>query len=459
MGLGLAHNLSKNNAIVTGWDISDQVLNGINRATKDSFLIVNTMLELIDAVRSPRTILLSIPSGDQVDKIINQLISVLTSNDVVVDCGNSHFCDTIRREEMLKTKKIGYLGIGFSGGPVGARNGPAIMAGGNFESWQSHRYIFELISAKKEGDPCCDYFGSGGAGHFVKMVHNSIEYAIMHLLLESYAFLDRCFRFSRGQIKEIFNELDSGNSGGYLTNITMQIVDSKMTDKSDYLIDVVNPVVGQKGTGKWAIQIALDLDVSVPTLVEAVMLRTLSKNNKLNDSSSVSLKNENFKKSNKVKFEVIDTLSGALSIGFASIFEQGLTLLDASKPALGFSINRKMAISTWRNGSILQGGMVESIFSIMNSSKNNNKSIMSQIISNLSCDGTTPLKRLVSEATLAGVPCSGFSSSLAYVESLRGNSLPTELIQMQRDFFGNHGLLHKETGVPVYAPWNTDNST
>ena len=453
MGHGLALNLVDQGIDVFAWDRHLSNSDDAASPGNNDIQICTSLQSLISKLEIPRCILLSIPSGKPVDEVLLILGKELSKGDVIVECGNSYFRDTNRRESQMREFGIDLLGLGISGGPDGARKGPAIMAGGNHEAWERTSGIFTSIAAKADDTPCCQFFGDGGAGHFVKMVHNGIEYAIMHLLMETYAILEHCCGFTPDRIATEFENLDNGATAGFLTRVSANVVGARNADSGQFLIDLVDDAAGQKGTGQWTVQTALELGVATPTLAEAVMWRSLSCHPLYQNKSDHSEPTSVAALSSKEQTNLLAVLPDALALTFASAFIQGLSVCDAATGVLEHDLDRETILHTWRRGSILESAMVELLFESEKEGFDHRNPFASGAIKSIVEKGLDPLRQVVANAAQAGIPCSGFASALAYMEALNGSPLPTAMIQLQRDFFGRHGLKAKTTGEPIRAPW------
>jgi len=456
MGRGLSVNLVDKGIGVVAWDRSEKALVETAWAEGSDIEICRSLQDMVEKLAPPRCILLSIPSGAPVDEVLSLLAAELSSGDVVAECGNSYFRDTKRRVAMMRAHNVAFLGIGVSGGPEGARKGPAIMAGGDHEAWEKMHGVFNSIAAKVDNAPCCEFFGDGGAGQFVKMIHNGIEYAIMHLIMETYAILERVCGFSPERIAREFERLETGPTACFLMRVSAKVSGARDPEHGQFLIDLVDDVAGQKGTGQWTVQTALELGISAPTLAEAVMSRSLSSNSILRSNRIISGPSPVASSPSKERLDIVDILPEALALAFASAFVQGLSICDAAEPVLGQGLEREAILRSWRRGCILEGAMVERLLAAEIEDGANKNILASGGIEPLVRDGREALRKVVSDAVQDGIPCSGLASALAYVEALQGSSLPTALIQLQRDFFGRHGLKDKEKGLPIQAPWFDD---
>jgi 6-phosphogluconate dehydrogenase len=456
MGAGLAENFTGKNIEVAAWDkyLDDPFL--LSSSVDSGFQICESLETMVEVLKPPRCILLSIRTGSPVDDILLCLSEMLKPGDVVADCGNSFFKDSERRERALEAHGIRFLGVGISGGPEGARSGPAIMAGGNLPAWEATGGLFETIAARAGGEPCCAYFGGGGAGHFVKMVHNGIEYAVMQLLLEVYAYLRQGQGADPARIASVFQEIDSGISASYLTGVTARVVAARSPVDRDLLIDLVDPRAGQKGTGQWAVQTALELGLSVPTLAEALMTRNLSNEATPIDRERVGEPRGAAYRQDTVGLGAETLISKGVGLAFISAFAQGLAMCARSQPLLGFQLDPTTVLRSWRRGCILRGAVVELLLDVLGDETRDANILNDEALYPTIEQGLEPLRCIVSDSVTAGVPAGGLASALAYVESMTGHPLPTQLIQLQRDFFGQHGLNHREDGRPLLASWSRD---
>ena len=449
MGLGLAKNLIEKKFEVVAWDEEGQFSGNLSHAKDLEMTVCENLRDLIHLLKPPRSILLSIRSGSPVSNALTQLEGLLSQGDVVADCGNSYFKDTQYREIKLRQFGIKFLGIGISGGPGGARIGPSIMAGGNRSGWNRVQQCFEKISAKVEGEPCCTFLGQGGSGHFVKMIHNGIEYGVMHLLMEIYAILCRTYGNNHERIATVFKRLNSGQTASYLMDVTARVLAKRRLGQDIFLIDEVDGRAEQKGTGLWTVKTALDLGVPVPTISEAVMFRQLSVmiEQPTDTHSSISGKslwlNDNTAR-----------LQDAVLLSLVSTFAQGMSLITAGKEVVDHELELGAVLQTWRRGCVLQGALINLFTKTAGYLGEGHDVLQSATMKEIICKGINPLRKLAADAISIGVPCSGLVSSLAYIESKRGSHLPTSLTQLQRHYFGEHRIYDKRTGEPIKVLWD-----
>ena len=454
----MAQNLCEHGIDVKAWDHSPEV-----RCSGASFIgpnvLVSSLDDMVASLPPPRCILLFLPNGLPVDDTIDLLRERLAPDDIIVDCGNSHYRDTGRRQQSFQGSGINLIGVGVSGGPAGARSGPAIMAGGNRASWERIEPIFRTVAAMSGETPCCGYFGEAGAGHFVKMVHNGIEYGVMHLLAELHGYLECGRGMDMTAIASAFTLLNQNLTAGYLTEITSKVANARTHLEDKPLVHVVDDAVGQKGTGGWTVQAALDFGAAVPTIAEAVMARTLSSNRALRQESVGGGCPKADLSARELDADSIAQLGSALALAFASTFAQGLALFSAVGDTFGNRLDRAAILRTWRRGCILSGEMVTSLIEAVDSDPDRVNVFCAGTFPEVVRNGLPALRSLTSEAVAAGITMAGFASALGYVELLNGGVWPGRIIQLQRDYFGSHGLRHKETGVVFHGPWHEDNSS
>ena len=456
MGCAMAQNLCDHGIGVKAWDRDPDALRRASRILA-SDVPATSLDDVVEQLSSPRCFLLFLPDGQPVEETLDGLKKRLGSGDIVVDCGNSHYRDTERRQRMLEENGINLIGVGISGGPKGARSGPAIMAGGDLGSWKKTRSVFDAVAAKSGESPCSGYFGKDGAGHFVKMVHNGIEYAVMHLLAELHGFLSSGFGMDEAAVVSVFTNLNRGLTTGYLIKIMPEVLKARTQSGDQPLIDIVDDAVEQKGTGKWTVEAALEFGAAIPTIAEAVLVRSLSSNRNLKQETLGNEKNQRVSaRPQSREFDVGDAerLELALALAMASAFAQGMTLFSSAGEAFGNPMDRAAILRTWRQGCILRGALVQSLIQAVEESPGRQNLLLSGTFPDMVRNGLPALRSLVAEAVEAGIPMSGFASALAYVELLNGGIWPGRVIQLQRDFFGSHGLKNKETGVVFHGPWH-----
>lgn len=380
--------------------------------------------------------MLLVKAGSPVDEFIELLLPYLEKGDIIIDCGNSYFVDTNNRYESLKVKGILFVGAGISGGEDGARYGPSIMPGGNFEAWKHIKDIFQSISAKSNGKACCDWVGESGSGHFVKMVHNGIEYGDMQLICEAYDLMKRGLCMSNREIGDVFNEWNKGFLNSFLIEITCNIF--YYTDQDgEYVIDKILDSAGQKGTGKWTVMSALDLGVPTTLIGEAVFSRCLSNIREERIKASKRFQNMGFKYTGDKK-EFISHLEQALYASKIISYTQGFMLLKQASIKYGWKLNNSSISHMWQGGCIIRSIFLNEISKVYSESPDLENLLFEPFFRNAIIIAEPSWRKIVSTAIEIGIPTPAFSTALSFFDGYRSQWLPSNLIQAQRDYFGAH---------------------
>lgn len=417
-------------------------------AESSSRITVHTdSARFLKALPTPRVVFLMVTSGHGVDQAIDQLIPLLSAGDCVIDGGNSHFRDTIRRSLRLRAIGVEFIGAGISGGPSGALNGPAIMAGGTREAWDNVAPILTELAAQTGSGPCADYVGPHGAGHFVKMIHNGIEYGAMQSLAELHQFLAIEHGLNPDAISDQFSRLNRDNSESLLTAITAEAANARTDDGKNYIVDIVDDHAEQNGTGRWTIEAALEIGVAVPTLGAAVFARIQS-------ASSADLRKDSL--SDRVARPALmrdDDLSRALAAAFVACFTQGFDILAHAESALNMEFDLPRIAKIWRGGCILQGSLINRIADELANAPKNVSILKLDGPRSIVQDGLVPLRRLVERSALHGLPAPALAASLAYFDMQRIQPLPTRMVNLQRGFFGSHNLKDRRSGRTFQIAW------
>jgi 6-phosphogluconate dehydrogenase len=411
--------------------------------------------ELVDALAKPRRVMLMVKAGDTVDQMINQLVPHLEKGDIIIDGGNSHFPDTNRRTKELNEKGILFIGTGVSGGEEGARLGPSIMPGGNPEAWPSVKKIFQDIAAKVEdGSPCCDWVGESGAGHYVKMVHNGIEYGDMQLICEAYQLLKEGLNLDSQQLHEIFDEWNKGELDSFLIEITSQIFE-KMDDDGKPLIDKILDTAGQKGTGKWTAISALDLGTPVTLIGEAVFARALSALKDERVAASEKLGGPEPKPKIENAKEFIENVRRALYCSKMISYAQGYMLLREAAKEQGWNLNMGGIALMWRGGCIIRSRFLSKIKDAYDKNSKLTNLLLDDFFSEVLHNYQGAWRKAIVNAIEFGVPTPAFSTALAFYDGYRTARLPANLLQAQRDFFGAHTYerVDKPRGEFFHTNW------
>lgn len=410
--------------------------------------------EFFQSLARPRKAIFMVKAGPAVDELIEQSLPYLESGDILIDGGNSYFEDTQRREKYLEGKGIYYLGMGISGGEEGARHGPSIMPGGSAAAWPHVKEIFQSISASVSGVPCCQWLAEGGAGHFVKMVHNGIEYADMQLIAESYDLLKRALQCDAEELGQIFDRWDKGYLNSYLIEITARIFTKKDEDGQP-LIDKILDVAGQKGTGKWTVINSLEVGTAVTVIAEAVFARSLSARYEDRQQAS-KLLGSAIKPLKENKETVIQELEKALYAAKIISYAQGFWMLRQASRAFGWALDLGACALLWRGGCIIRSAFLGKIKEAFDREAGQPLLILDQYFRHELMLSVPSLRTVVSHGVAAGIPMPCFCAALAWYDGLRSQQLPTNLVQAQRDFFGAHTFerIDRPRGDMVHANWS-----
>ena len=411
--------------------------------------------ELIQSLKRPRKVMLMVKAGDTVDQMIDQLVPHLEKGDIIIDGGNSQFQDSNRRTKALNEKGILYIGTGVSGGEEGARFGPSIMPGGNPEAWPHVKDIFQSIAAKVEdGTPCCDWVGEDGAGHYVKMVHNGIEYGDMQLICEAYQLLREALGLSAEELHEVFAEWNKGELDSFLIEITSEIFAKKDEDGAP-MIDKILDTAGQKGTGKWTAISALDLGMPVTLIGEAVFARCLSALKSERVAASKILNGPNANVSKQDRKEFIEDVRRALYCSKMISYTQGYMLLREAGKAQNWNLNMGGIALMWRGGCIIRSRFLGKIKEAYDKNPGLTNLLLDGFFNKVLNEYQASWRRALIHAIEAGVPTPAFSTALAFFDGYRTERLPANLLQAQRDFFGAHTYerVDKPRGEFFHTNW------
>ena len=431
----------------------DDFING--RAKGKNIKGCYSIEELMDSLQKPRKIMLMVKAGKPVDDFIELLIPHLDAGDIVIDGGNSHFPDSIRRTQYLQEKGFLFIGTGVSGGEEGALKGPSIMPGGSADAWPLVKPIFQAIAAKVEdGSPCCEWVGSDGAGHFVKMVHNGIEYGDMQMICEAYALMEKGLGMSADEMHKVFAEWNEGELDSYLIEITRDIMAKKDDQTGQPMIQVILDTAGQKGTGKWTSQEALDLGIPAMTIAEAVFARTMSAIKPERVTASKALHGP------AAKFEgdragLVEMVRQALYASKICSYAQGFQLMRAAAEEHSWKLNFGQIALMWRSGCIIRAQFLGKIKEAFDQEPNLANLLLSPYFKQVIEKNQDAWRQVVAMAVGAGSPVPAFSSALAYYDSYRSERLPANLLQAQRDYFGAHTYerIDKPRGEFFHTNW------
>ncbi len=430
----------------------DDFING--RAKGKNIIGCHSVEELCDNLASPRKVMVMVKAGSPVDKFIDQILPHLDDGDIIIDGGNSHFPDTIRRTEYVESKGKLYIGTGVSGGEEGALKGPSIMPGGSPKAWESVKPIFQKISAQTEsGEPCCEWVGENGAGHFVKMVHNGIEYGDMQMICETYQMMKYGLGMSNQEMHDVFAEWNKGELDSYLIEITRDILGYK-DENGDYVLDQILDTAGQKGTGKWTAIAALDLGQPLTLIGEAVFARCLSalKDERVEASKLLKGPKEKF---DGDKDQMIEDLKHALYASKIISYAQGYQLMRAAAEEYKWNLNYGGIALMWRGGCIIRSVFLGKIKEAFDKNPDLVNLLLAPFFKDAIDAAQPSWRRVITSAVNMGIATPALSTALAFYDGYRQDRLPANLLQAQRDYFGAHTYerVDKPRGEFFHTNW------
>ena len=453
MGRNLLLNMADHGFSVAGYDIDPEKVEALRTEAQERDIYCTGYLrEFITCIRRPRAIILLVPAGAPVDRVINEMIPYLEKDDLIIDSGNSYFKDTNIRTIKLKEKNIQFMGMGISGGEEGARNGASIMPGGSRKSYERIQPVLEAVSAKVNGEPCVAFLGSSSAGHFVKMVHNGIEYGIMQLIAETYAFMKQGLGLSDEEIHKVYTSWNHSEVNSYLIEITGSIfgrIDEKTGRK---LIDEILDVARQKGTGMWTSQSAMELQVPIPTIDMAVTMRDLSTFEKQRNSASNIYQRPVYHfESNRE--DTLIQLHKAFYVAVLMTYVQGFAVLTVASDKYNYQLDNETIARIWRGGCIIRAAVLEDIMEAFHSRKDLPNLLLDNYLSQQIRENHQDLRKVVSFASKTGIPIPGLMASLGYLDAFSSSWLPANLIQAQRDYFGAHTYERIDSKGTFHTDW------
>jgi 6-phosphogluconate dehydrogenase len=416
----------------------------------------HSLQELVASLQKPRRVMLMVKAGPPVDDFIEQLIPLLEAGDVIIDGGNSHFADTDRRTKYVESKGLLFIGTGVSGGEEGARHGPSIMPGGSVKAWPAVRPIFQAIAAKvgPKGDiPCCEWVGAAGAGHYVKMVHNGIEYGDMQLICEAYMLLKELMGLSAAELYDVFADWNRGILDSYLIEITRDIFSVSDRDTGQPLVELILDTAGQKGTGKWSSQHALDLGVPTTLIAEAVFARCLSAMKQERVRASESLRGPQKEAFQGDKAAFIEQIRDALYASKICSYAQGFAQMRAASQEAGWNLNFGDVALMWRGGCIIRAVFLERIKDAFTRSPQLENLLLDPHFRDTVSATQLNWRHVIATAVHFGVPTPAFSAALAYFDGYRRARLPANLLQAQRDYFGAHTYQRTDKAGTFHTDW------
>ena len=457
MGRNLLLNLADHGFPVAGFDLDPAKVAALRQEGRGLDLeAVDGIEELLSLLRAPRAVMLLVPAGAPVDAVIAGLAPRLQPGDLIIDAGNSHFRDTDRRAAELAARGLLFMGLGVSGGENGARRGPSLMPGGPQEAWQRVRPLLEAVAAQAP-EPCVAHVGPGSAGHFVKMVHNGIEYALMELIAESYDLMKRGLGMDNAGIRRAFEAWSEGGPGGYLLEITARIFARRDSLDGQDLVDAVLGVARQKGTGMWTSQSAMELQVPAPTIDLAVAQRDLSALDRERELAGRALpRSTGLHRIEGDRGVFLVYLGQALQAGMVMAFAQGLAVLRAASERYGYGLDLAAVARIWRGGCIIRTPLLEDIRAAFGRQPGLANLLLDPEIARMLLAREEGLRSVVCAGARAGVPIPGLMTALAYLDGYRSPWLPANLIQAQRDCFGAHGYERVDRPGRFHTEWEKE---
>lgn len=453
MGRNFILNVAEHGYSAMGFDLDQEKVNSLRNERGPLPAEGTTSIqEFVSSLSLPRKIMLLVPAGKPVDQVIESIKPLLTKGDLIIDGGNSHYDDTNRRNQSLFNEGFHFLGTGVSGGSKGARFGPSIMPGGRKEAYEIIKPIFEATSAKVNDEPCVDWMGNTSAGNYVKMVHNGIEYGLMQLISESYHLLKSGLGLSNSAIGATFKKWNESELSSYLIEITGQIFLRKDEFSDQYMVDFILDKAGQKGTGKWTSQNAMDLGVAIPTIDSAVTMRVLSSLKEIRVSTA---EKYNFPPNKNSENLEIEDIGKALFFCYIVTYAQGLSQLVTASESYKYDLSIEKIAKIWRGGCIIRATLLEDIRKVYKRKPHLYSLLEDVYFVDLLKENLESIRKTAAFAVTHGVPLMGMLSALSYFDSFTCGRLPTNLIQAQRDFFGSHTYERTDrSGVFHTDNWN-----
>ncbi|WP_445442375.1 NADP-dependent phosphogluconate dehydrogenase [Clavibacter sp. km1a] len=458
MGSNLARNLAsrEGNTVAVYNRTTQKTTDLIEAHPEAGFVAATTVEEFAASLQRPRTAIIMVKAGRGTDAVIEQLTAAFEEGDIIVDGGNALFTDTIRREKEVRAKGLHFVGAGISGGEEGALKGPSIMPGGTAEAYETLGPILESIAAVAEGNPCVTHIGTDGAGHFVKMIHNGIEYADMQLIAESFDLLRRVGGHEPDAIADVFEAWNGGDLESYLIEITAEVLRQKDASTGKPLVDVIVDQAGSKGTGVWTVQNAVGLGVPVGGIAEAVFARAVSSKPEQRKAVQATITSRPEIQSGGDTFE--DDVRAALYASKVVAYAQGFDAIIAGAKEYGWDIDKGKVAEIWRGGCIIRAQFLNRIVEAYEKDSGLATLLEDPYFAKAVADGEQAWRRVVSVAALSGIPVPGFASALSYYDSLASERLPAALVQGQRDFFGAHTYHRTDREGTFHTLWSGDRS-
>jgi 6-phosphogluconate dehydrogenase len=456
MGENLALNVESRGYSIAVFNRTTSVVDEFVRKAKGKRVVgCHSVEELVNKLSRPRKVMLMVKAGPAVDALIDQLVPLLAPGDVILDGGNTHYADTERRTKHVESKGLLYIGTGVSGGEEGALKGPSLMPGGSQQAWPIVKPVLQAIAAKvgpKNDIPCCDWVGPGGAGHYVKMVHNGIEYGDMQLICESYYLLKHALGLTNDELYDVFADWNRGELDSYLIEITRDIFSVKDPETGGYLVDMILDTAGSKGTGKWMSQLALDLGVPTTLITEAVYARYLSSMKEARERASKVLTGPAGRYQGP-KAPFIDQVRQALYVSKICSYAQGFFQLQAAAAEHKWPLDYGAIALLWRGGCIIRARFLERIKEAFDAERNLENLLLAPYFKDVVDKSQDAWRHVVTTALQLGIPVPGFTAALTYYDGYRQARLPANLLQAQRDYFGAHTYQRIDRPGVFHTDW------
>lgn len=454
MGRNLVYNMSDHGYTVIGFDKNNSQVETLKKeAGNDKVFATSNLDEFLKALKTPKVIMMLVPAGKIVDEVINELKPFLSENDLLMDCGNSHFTDTNKRNEQLEESAIHFMGVGISGGELGARYGPSIMPGGPKKVYERVAKMLEAVSAKVNKEPCVTWLGPGSAGHYVKMVHNGIEYGLMQLISEVYHLLKECAGMNNDELHTVFSKWNEGELQSYLIEITADIFTQKDELTDSLVIDKILDSAKQNGTGTWTSEDAMNLQVPIPVIDIAVSMRDLSAYKKEREATHQNIEGPDTKFTGD-KNELVKQMEQALYFSIITVYAQGMALLQVASKKYKYDLKLENIAAIWRGGCIIRASLLEDIRAAFSKHPDLSNLLLSDAFSKKLMQSQNGIRKVIQTAVESGVPVPAMMGALGYFDSYRSAWLPANLIQAQRDDFGAHTYERNDREGIFHTHWN-----
>ena len=458
MGRNLLLNMADEGFAVAGGNRSDEKVILLRKESEvmDNVQAFEKLDDFMNSMATPRSVMILVTAGEPVDQVIAQLLPYLDEGDLIIDGGNSHFKDTARRYEELEEKGIHFVGLGISGGEEGARHGPSLMPGGDKGAYERVKPILEKVAAQVDSEPTVAYLGTGAAGHFVKMVHNGIEYALMQLIAESYELMKKGLALDNEAIHAVFEEWNAGRLQSYLLEVTRDVLAYQNPENDRLLLDDIKDEAKSKGTGRWTSQTAKDLNLPIPLIDVAVSMRDLSKYKLLRTESAAQFGKKTEQRLPEEADDYLPDLERAFFFGMVTAFAQGMHLLHRASHEFEYNLPLAEIAKLWRGGCIIRAGFLEDIFQAYRKNAELEHLFLDDAVVPLLKESLPGLRRVVADAARHGLALPAFSSALSYFDAFRSENLPANLIQAQRDYFGAHTYELKGKEGTFHTEWQQE---